>query len=257
MLVNKILPILILPLGIALILTGVSAWRRSRKLALAAILWLAVLSMPVVGEGLLASLECRYPRLTIAAAPTADAIVVLGGILHEPRPGYALEWNDAVDRFERGVELYRAGKAPRIVFSGAALERTDLAASEGDLLRRAAIEHGVPEGAVIVTGRVGNTADEAWAGRALVDRNHWTRVLLVTSAFHMTRAMLLFRRAGVNAVPFPTDYYSRDSSAPHVFQLQRWLPQAESLAQSERALREYLGLVFYTVLHPGSARAGV
>jgi len=68
-------------------------------------------------------------------------------------------------------------------------------------------------------------------------------VLLVTSAFHVPRSVGCFRAVGLQADVFPVDYRMRDASTdPHV------LPRGEYLAQSARALREWLGRVVYRLL---------
>ena len=67
------------------------------------------------------------------------------------------------------------------------------------------------------------------------------RVLLVTSALHMERALATFRAAGVEAWPAPTDF----EVEPLPPDLLRWLPDAQALADSTRALKEYLGLWVY------------
>ena len=66
-------------------------------------------------------------------------------------------------------------------------------------------------------------------------------VLLVTSALHMPRALATFRAAGVDAIPAATDF----EVMPRPRVLLDWLPDAEALAASTRALKEYLGLWVY------------
>ena len=93
-----------------------------------------------------------------------------------------------------------------------------------------------------------NTAAEETSLAAFAVRFHWKRVLLVTSANHMPRAMLLFRHCPAEVIPVPVDYQSSAPGQPASDSgLARYLPQAEALAQSERALREYLGIMFYSV----------
>jgi len=118
----------------------------------------------------------------------------------------------------------------------------------GDRLREIAIRRGVPAESIVVTATVRNTAAEETSLAAFAVRFHWKRVLLVTSANHMPRAMLLFRHCPAEVIPVPVDYQSSAPGQPASDSgLARYLPQAEALAQSERALREYLGILFYSV----------
>jgi uncharacterized SAM-binding protein YcdF (DUF218 family) len=248
MIFNKILPLFFLPLSIATLLTALAAWRKSRWLALFAPLFLLFWSLPAISDFVLESLENRYPQILPTAAPTASSIVVLSGSLHDPAPGRPLDWNSAVNRFERGLDLYRAAKAPVVVFTGGIVLNGRSAAgplTEGDYLRDAAIARGIPPSAILTTSDVRNTQEEAAAVAALASRNHWSRILLVTSAFHLPRAVLLFQQAGLDVVPFPAGYLAQNPALHLEFDLLRYLPDPEALRNSQLTLREYMGIGYY------------
>ncbi|MCX6621830.1 MAG: YdcF family protein [Acidobacteria bacterium] len=232
---------------------AVAAWRKSRKLALFASLFLLLWSLPAVSDPLLKTLEDRYPRILPAAAPTASAIVVLSGGLHDPAPGRPLDWNFAVNRFERGLDLYRAARAPIVVFTGGidVLNGRSPARpmTEADYLRDAAIARGVPPSAILTTSDVRNTQGEAAAVAGLAAKNRWSRILLVTSAFHLPRAVFLFKRAGVDVVPFPAGHLTQDPALHPEFDPLRYLPDPEALRNSHFAFREYIGIGYYQFIH--------
>ena len=233
---RKILPTLVLPLGVTLILLGLAITFRRRRFAAAAAALLFVASLPIVSNALIAQLEYRYPRIDAAQCPSAEAILVLGGIVSSVSrsPNMPTQWNDSIDRFESGVELFRLHKAPILLFTSSG----DPSFNEGELLRRAAIDHGVPNEAIRLTpGAATTTATEALA----LQQMEFKRVILVTSAFHMPRACRLFRRAGIEVVPFPTDYQSE----PFSFRLDRWFPNADALRRTELALHELYGNLYY------------
>jgi uncharacterized SAM-binding protein YcdF (DUF218 family) len=172
----------------------------------------------------------------------------LGGILTVSSGlAGADEFGDSADRFERAVALYQAGRA-RVLALSKVRPFVPGTLSEGERLRRMAIARGVPPSAIMLTAETVNTAAEADALSALASQQHWKRVLLVTSAFHMPRAMRLFRDAPAEIVPVPVGYESRDSRLRGAeFRPECWMPQAEALLHSERALREYMGILFYTI----------
>ena len=90
-----------------------------------------------------------------------------------------------------------------------------------------------------------NTADEAVAIRRLLPARQ-SRVLLVTSAFHMCRAQRLFERQGLQVLPFPVDFQARGRWAGPLWRdPTQWLPSAGALDNSSRALRELLGRLVY------------
>ena len=96
-----------------------------------------------------------------------------------------------------------------------------------------------------LTDRVTNTVQEAEAIRRLLPQDQPT-VLLVTSAFHMRRAQVLFERQGLTVQPYPVDFQARAPWAGSIWHdpLQ-WLPRSRSLDDSSRALRELMGRLVY------------
>ena len=90
-----------------------------------------------------------------------------------------------------------------------------------------------------------NTAEEAVAIRRLQPLRQ-SRVLLVTSAFHMRRAQRLFERQGMQVLPFPVDFQARGRWVGPVWRdPTQWLPSARALDDSSRAMREQLGRLVY------------
>jgi uncharacterized SAM-binding protein YcdF (DUF218 family) len=239
---SALLPPFVLPLGLALIVAALGLALRRRSLVAAALagLWLA--STPPVAHALARAVEGEQERTLAADAPAADAIVVLSGrrVLAPGTAGVS-EWDDA-DRFFGGLELFDAGKAPLLVFTGGWSPRSPESPPEGEVLAVWAARWGVPPEAIIVTDRVTNTAEEAAAVAALLAPRGARSVLLVTSAFHVPRARALFERAGLVVHPFPVDF--------QVGVGRRWsvtdaLPAARALWLSEQSLREMLGRVAY------------
>lgn len=245
---TKFLTQLVYPLTIALglALVGLFALARGRTrrggvlLGVAiALLWIA--SSPVVGSALYESLQSRYAPVAPADAPVAGAIVLLGGGLTPAAP--PREWMDldeAADRLVHAARLYRAGKAPLIIATdgnsplGAAQSP---AAATADLL----VEWGIPRDAIAVEEESRNTYGNAVFTKKLLDaRGISGPVLLVTSALHMERSVRLFESAGVEVIPAPTDYAS---GPPNLSNPTTWLPSADTLRATNRALKEWLGIL--------------
>jgi uncharacterized SAM-binding protein YcdF (DUF218 family) len=234
------------PLGavILFLLIGLRRPRRWPLVAALAALW--AFGAPFVADAFLWTLESRYRPVDNAHCAQADAIVVLGGILRLPGSAIApFEWSDCANRFEKGVDLLSAGKARYLVFTGAKFTDSPAEPVEGEVLREIARRRGVPDAAILVTERVINTATEARAVRKLARECGWRRILLVTSAYHMPRAMMLFARNGVEVVPVPADFHVVGVENLWDLSPVRFLPQGEGLFRSDTAAREYLGMCFY------------
>jgi len=247
---SKCVPLLFLPLGAALVmLLAALCWRRAR-LIVAPFLLLSLLGVPVISDRLMQSLEDRYPYRSNEQCPKADAVFVFGGMLGlRAHPGVGIGWNEAVERFDRAVELYKTGTARVLVLSGGA-ERYQNGTDEGELLKKKAIALGVPDGAILVTRPTANTEEEANAISQLVARKQWKRVLIVTSAYHMPRAMRLSADCLADLTPVPVAYETPDPETSWAYKrVEYFLPQAQALSVSERALREYMGMLVYAVFH--------
>ena len=239
-LLSKLLPLAVLPLGLSLILLIVGLIGRWRWPVLPALFLLWVFSLGLVSQFLWRWLEAPWQRRAATAAPRADAIVVLSGGRH-PAPGAARvsEWDDP-DRFLAGLDLYRAGKSPRLLFTGGASPFRPGQPPEGQRYLQEARQLGIPAAAMASTPPVVNTAEEAAAIRNLLPTGD--RILLVTSAFHMRRAQRLFERQGLNVLPFPVDFQARGRWAGPLWRdPSQWLPSARALDDSSRALRELIG----------------
>jgi uncharacterized SAM-binding protein YcdF (DUF218 family) len=275
-LLSKLLPLLLLPLGLALLLLVWAVWRGGRTPVLAALGLLWLFATPLTAEGLWRWLERPYQRRSIdtvlqgfaCALParpsppvsyspaerlgTAQrlgcAVVVLGTGRHAaPGPARASEWTDA-DRFFGGIEAYQhlraQGFRPRLIFTGGWWPTQPSLRPEGDELRLRAIALGLPPADLLSTSRVRNTAEEARAIAALVPPG--AAVVLVTSAFHMPRAQRLFERQGLSVVPLPVDFQATGAWAGHpLADPLNYLPSADGLASSSRALREAIGRTLY------------
>ncbi len=242
---NKLLPVFVLPLGIVCLLLLFAVWRKKRWPVVTAVMILYTASTPFVGERLIGWLESRYPAVPVAEVEAADAVVVLGGILGpQAESGFMVNWSDPVERFEAGVALLQAGKAGRLVFTGARLPWEGRRNSEGDDLKQLAVARGVPADKILVTTEINNTAGEARAVAAMMREHHWHRVVLVTTGWHMPRAARLFRSAGVDFAAFPVDFRA-DHHYP--VSLLSFLPKAEALDETETAMRECYGIAYYAL----------
>lgn len=241
------LPMLVLPTGIVFGLLAVGILRRSRAWLVAAAALLYFASIEFVGGRLVTWIESHFPSRSIEQMESADAIVVLGGMFGPPAAaGHVVNLNDAGERLDAGIALKRAGVAPILVFTGATGPSGSGVYSEGAACRDIALRAGIPDSSVLVTRGVGNTADEAAAVADLVRERGWRRVVLVTSGWHMPRAVWLFELSGVPIAPFPVDFRF---AAAEGFSIFDFIPNGASLNNTESALREIYGNLYYRAFH--------
>jgi uncharacterized SAM-binding protein YcdF (DUF218 family) len=245
----KLLPVFFLPSGATVLLLLASLVFRKRALAVAAFLVLWLSSTPVVGDAVMRAAEGWQTRIPVASVPEARAIVVLSGVLRQtPGAPSGGEWREEVDRVDAGVALLVAAKAPVLIFTDGWLPWDSDAQPVGNGVVERAVALGAPRDRILVTDRVRNTADEAReVGKllqSLRDGHDRDAVILVTSAYHMRRSRLLFARAGVSVVPFPTDF----QTSPGPFRFMDILPHAGSIENTDAAMRELYGYLFYRLI---------
>jgi len=248
--VSKLLPQLIYPLGLFIWLTiagGVLAWLGRRRLGVAVlsvavvVLWVA--STPVFSGSIRAGLECSYLPVPVSESPVADAIVVLGGAVRGPAyPRVDLELGDGADRVLHAARLYRTGKAVFVIATGGNTPWLGGSGPEASAISKLLQEWGVPEDAIILESDSANTRENAINTKRILEGRDLDMVLLVTSALHMPRALVTFHGVGVNAAPSPTDYEVVEKKKTTVLD---FLPDAEALEGTTRAMREYLGYAVY------------
>ena len=242
MILNKLLPFFLSPFFLLVAIAALAIWMRRRGVAFASLAMLWLLSLPVVSDSLWRSIEQHALRPSITNAPTAQAIVVLGGMTWDIRgeQGMETEWNENADRFWAGLDLFKAGKAPRLFLMAGRLPWEKNQKTEGHWLKEKAIELGVPADKIWLSPEVQNTFQEA---QAVAKELPSGRILLVTSAFHMPRARAVFEAQGLSVSAFPVDFRVVENETTVL----DFLPDPGALAITSSAMRELLGRAYYWV----------
>lgn len=253
---SKLLPLFLYPLGLScllLIAALILLWKRPKVAAIAISFSLIILLVGSSGwfsQSLVQSLE--WQNLPPATLPQAAAIVVLGGGIkpaQPPRPW--VEFSEAGDRIVYGSRLYRQGKAPILILSGGRIAWKVGGRPESEDMAEIAQLLGVPASAILQDPDSLNTYQNAVNVKKILEtRSIKGPVLLVTSAFHTPRSLLIFKRLGIEAVPAPTDFQTTQQeleASQNTWQarLLNCLPDAYQLQQSTKALKEYIGLIVY------------
>jgi uncharacterized SAM-binding protein YcdF (DUF218 family) len=250
---HKILPFAISPLVLIIVVVAYGIFKNKKIYSVMGLILLYALSTFFVADFLFEKIEGKELKYFAKDAKPADGIVVLSGMMvHvESDAGPIPEWDDA-DRFFAGIDLYQAGKAPRLIFTGGTLPWEKVSLNEGMVLKTFAQRMGVPEASITVSREAQNTAQEAEAVWELFvskasqqslasDMSHPPKILLVTSAFHMPRAQRLFERQGFEVEAFPVDFKVR----ARVMTPMDFLPNPHALRMTDILVRELLGRFYY------------
>jgi uncharacterized SAM-binding protein YcdF (DUF218 family) len=238
---HKILPTFVLPIMLVIIVILIGLIKNKKKLIYIAVGVLYILSTPVFSNNFFKLVEGSEYRKPIRAIDSADAIVVLSGMLEINEVGDStyVEWGDP-DRFFGGIALFKAGKAQKLVFTGGKMPWDKAKKTEGEVLKEYATSNGIPSDNILVTKDVENTADEAVAVKELIGPNK--KIILVTSAYHMYRAKRLFDKQGFEVAPLKVDFKARGNNQVTFID---FIPSAINLELTEIGIREIIGRLYY------------
>lgn len=235
------------PIPIFLLLAALLAvlvWRRREAgrlplvLCLGALILLWCTSSRLLSATLLETLEGGQHPLATSLQPEPDAILVLGAGFRDPDVPQPVLSDSGKERLLEGVRLARAFPGADLAFSGGKhlVAGTTCARVMGDWAERLGIE---PE-RIVLEERAHNTRTNAVLLAAIARQKGWSRPVLVTSAYHMPRAMACFRALGLEPVPAPCDFTGPGSGG-----LEWILPQARALGDTGCFLHEWVGAFWY------------
>ena len=251
--VQRFVSLLLLPTGLLwlalLALTvGLMADRRWKWSAAALCLWLAYSAAgnSLLGSWLMRSLEAEVPPVPVGDFPKLDAVFVLGGGTGLAPDGTP-ELSSSGDRLFKAAALYHAGVTPILVCSGSSLTDLDKDGKRRDIARDTAdlwAAVGVPQSAIrrIPGGLV--TSTEIASYEALIRSEGWGRVGLISSAWHLPRALRKAKQLnlneGVEIVPIGCDYQGNPPTLWPPFFV---VPQAGGFQLVNRAVWERGGML--------------
>ena len=240
---HKILPLFVMPILVFILIILFSTFKGFKKLTYYSLFLFYVVSTPIFSNLIMKQVEGEYEFGKFENQNKADAIVVLSGIMriNEFENDYKIEWGDT-DRFFKGIELYNFNKSNIIVFTGGKSPYNKTKKSEGDILKEYAIKFGVKEEDILITKEVLNTSDESYAVTDLIGNKR--TIILVTSAFHMSRAKSLFEKQGHIVIPYKVDFKTPPKLSWNFID---FIPSSGGLRKTEIALREILGRLYYRI----------
>lgn len=241
---KKIISALLLPLPIAMILLFIGLcllWFSRRKTAANIFLGggfvvLIVFAFAFLPSTLLNSLEDHYQPLHTLPAGVHEIVVLGGGVRSDTNAPPNTQLSSAsLSRLVEGVRLYRLYQSQhqpeKLILSGG---RVFGKPAEAGVMQNIAVILGVNPADIELEKGSRDTYEEA---RYLQQQLGTQRFLLVTSAYHMPRAIALFKKAGLNPIAAPTQYFGDNA----IVSFKNYFPNSNNLIISDIAIHEYLG----------------
>lgn len=232
----KILQQLILPSVFisCFILTGVLLTLRKKNLKVGRIFVIIGLvvfylfSITPVADLLLSPLEKKYDFIPAEDLGQADKIVLLLGGRE----------SDVLRASEVLRISHLTNQKARVIISGT--DPNNPKSEEAQAVRNFFTARGIPPENITIEGKSKNTYENVRNIREIIGEQSF---FLVTSAYHMERSIKEFKKVGANPIPAPIDFKTRGS-----YNLSSYFPRAINLKNSELAIHEYFGILFYEFL---------
>lgn len=237
--------VLAVMVGVGLLSFG-RAPRLSRLLAWGGLALIVAGGLTPLGNALILPLEQRFAEVAPPEPGSrVDGIILLGGFedAHVSSGRGGLGLNEAAERLTEGLRLALRHPEAKVVFTGGAgglFSGADASGPVGAFLAEA----GVDPSRLVLESQSRNTFENAVLTRDLVRPQAGSRWLLVTSAYHMPRAVGLFRKVGFDIIAYPVDYRTR--GADDLTRFFSRIPQG--LMRLDVAVNEWMGLMAYRVL---------
>ena len=202
---------------------------------------LFILTSPLLSHLALKSIE--WPPKPKDEIPLLETAVVLGGMVTFQDFTDQLQLNGNVERIEEAIDLYHERIVSSIILSGGSGSVLKPDQKEANALEEFVIKRGVRRKQLILEPNSRNTFENAANTSKLLDSLGISDqpVLLITSAFHMNRAVRCFQKQGVNIIPYPVDFKrsSLDWSPDWI------IPSASAITTWELVIRESIGSMVY------------
>lgn len=210
---------------------------------------IGIVGFLIVGASPLARISMRVLEDRFAAVPSLDGepvagVIVLGGAIGMNR--HQIKFTDAAARMTATIELARRLPDARIVFTGGSASLlAEEEYTEADAARALFTSVGMRTENVLYEDRSRNTRENALFTRGLVQPQPGERWLLVTSAYHMPRAVGCFEAVGFDVVPYPVDFHA-DGKPDDFYRPFRTF--SEGLRLADLSTKEWVGLVAYRLM---------
>jgi len=204
-------------------------------------IWFLIISTPLIPKLLVRSLENKYPQLSdesIKNIPDSCDIIILGGGHSDDKdlsPNNQLSTN-ALGRLVEGIRIHKMIPGSRLILSGYR-GRSEL--SQAGILYRTALILGADSSSMVMQPLPANTMMEAEEySKNFRSANN---LIVVTSDIHLPRAMLLFKKAGLDPVAAPTNQIIKYGSVKYPW---RWIPSSGYISMMESVIHEYAGILW-------------
>jgi uncharacterized SAM-binding protein YcdF (DUF218 family) len=189
----------------------------------------------------------EYPAVPIESLKdTFDVGVVLGGYSEfDVYPVHdRVNYGEGVNRFNDALLLYKKGIVKKLLLTGGDGRLIGEKMNEAELSKSVLLQLGVPESDILLENQSKNTRENATFSKLVLKKQglEHSKILLITSAFHMRRSIGCFKKVGLEFTPFPAHFVAKRLQWDTRSTI---LPDNEGLSKWEFFIKEWVGYAVY------------
>ena len=239
---SKLLLFLLFPLNWIIVFLLISLFSKNARLKRKCFITGAILLIIFTNPGLLYLFAKNWDidHVPLEKGKVYSVVITLGGFSGDDKNGSGV-FNEEADRFIQGLKLKEENKASHILISSGNgnLQADDF--KEAAWAQKVLKDFNLPDSAVLIEQNSRNTFENAAFSKALLQKAHLPPpYLLVTSSWHMRRALYIFKKEGVNVIPYPSGHITQNSKFSFADSL---MPDAGVLSGWNLYLKEFVGLI--------------
>lgn len=235
---SKVLFFLICPFSwivlLLILALVVNSRKRKHRLLLSSVLLLFIFTNPF----LLNQFANQWNISVPGTAKHYSCAILLGGFASKSADGHGY-FTSSSDRFIQAVKLKTQGRVSNLLVSGI---NAKVKSNKEDWVLRELREFKIPDSSILIENRSRNTFENVSYSKIILERSHLPPpYLLVTSAFHMRRALFIFKKMGIDVVPYPCDYLAGSEKTS----VSDFIPQVTVLNKWNVYIKELVGYGVY------------
>ena len=239
---SKLLIYLLFPISWILVLLIFACFTKNKKYKNKSLITSVVLLLFFSNPFLLNQFAKYWDIETISFKnPSYSCALVLGGYINEDNSGQGF-LNAAADRFIQGIKLKESGKVTHLLFTGgsANILPNKFNFTEGNWISRELKAFHIPDSTILFEKKSRNTIENIQFSKKILEAKHLPPpYLLVTSAFHMRRALLICKKEKLNVVAYPCNFFAGKG----IFTFADFIPSAQTLSDWNIYLKEMVGYI--------------
>ncbi len=243
---SKLLVYLLYPISWILVLLMIACFIKSRKYQRRTLITALVLLL-FFSNSFLLNQFAKYWDIAPYHSTTVSnysCAIILGGYVSEDENGKGfLNWS--ADRFIQGIKLEETGKVSHILISGGSASLNPDAFIEADWISAELKAFHIPDSIILVEKKSRNTLENIQFSKAILEDKHLPPpYLLVTSAFHMRRALLICKKADIKVVAYPCNYFAGNG----IISAGDFIPSAQTSSDWNIYLKELVGYMVTAII---------